>query len=133
VKQRVVRVLWVLLGWFFVGLGIVGVALPVMPTTPFLLLAAGCFAKGSPRLHNWLMSHPTYGPILTDWYDYRAIPRRARWLAVTMITISFTFTGVYVAPNNYARAGLVLTGVVVIWILYRFPSREEVRAQRDQL
>lgn len=76
---------WVYLGIGHAALGLAaaGVVLPLLPTTPFLLVAAWAFAKGSPRLERWLYEHPRFGPFLTDWRDRRAIPRRAKAAAVT--------------------------------------------------
>lgn len=76
------RSFWLLTGFLFLGLGLLGVVLPVLPTTPFLLLAAGCFAKSSPRLHGWLLSHPTFGPPIRNWQENGAISRQAKRLAV---------------------------------------------------
>ena len=76
------RGLYTTLGLFFVGLAALGVALPGLPTTPFLLLAAGCFAKSSPHLHRWLLASPLFGPIIHNWQEHRAIPRRARRLGL---------------------------------------------------
>ena len=71
------RTLWLAVGLFFLGIGFLGVALPVVPTTPFLLLAAGSFAKSSPRLHGWLLAHPLFGPPIRNWEDNGAISRPA--------------------------------------------------------
>jgi hypothetical protein len=76
------RGLWLALGGLFLGLGLLGVVLPVLPTTPFLLLAAGCFARSSPRLHRWLLGHPVLGPPIRDWEENGAISRKAKRLAV---------------------------------------------------
>lgn len=76
------RGLWLAAGGLFLGLGLLGVVLPVLPTTPFLLLAAGCFAKSSPRLHGWLLGHPLFGPPIRDWEENGAISRPAKRLAV---------------------------------------------------
>ncbi|MFC3086893.1 YbaN family protein [Tabrizicola soli] len=76
------RTLWLAVGLFFLGIGLLGVALPVVPTTPFLLLAAGSFAKSSPRLHGWLLTHPLFGPPIRNWEDNGAISRPAKRLAV---------------------------------------------------
>ena len=76
------RALWLALGGLFLGLGLLGVLLPVLPTTPFLLLAAGSFAKSSPRLHGWLLAHRTFGPPIRNWEENGAISRKAKRLAV---------------------------------------------------
>lgn len=87
-RSRVVRAVFFGFGCVFFGLGVVGVFLPVLPTTPFMILAASCFAKSSKRFHLWLMNHPTFGKLLQDWEQRRAIPRYAKYLAWTMMTLS---------------------------------------------
>ena len=61
------RTVWLILGFFFTGLAMIGVILPLLPTVPFLLLAAFCFARSSDRFHRWLVEHPTLGPPIRDW------------------------------------------------------------------
>ena len=75
------RLLWLALGWLSVGLGIAGAVLPILPTTPFMLLAAWCFARSSPRFHAWIVNHPTFGPPVRNWQGHGAISRRAKVLA----------------------------------------------------
>ena len=69
-------------------LGIIGIVLPVLPTTPFVLLAAACWARASPRFHSWLHRHPYFGSMVQNWEEKRAVPRRAKYLAYTMMTAS---------------------------------------------
>ena len=76
------RIFWLIFGLVSVALGIVGAFLPILPTTPFMLLAAFAFAKSSPRLHRWLVEHPTFGPPVRDWQSHGAISRRAKLMAV---------------------------------------------------
>lgn len=76
-----VRSLWALLGLFALALATVGIVTPVLPTAPFLLLAAYCFARSSERLHNWLLSHPILGPPIMDWNRSGAISRQAKAIA----------------------------------------------------
>ena len=75
------RILWLAAGLFFTALGIIGAFLPVMPTTVFLLVATACFARSSPRLHGWLVNHPTFGPPIQDWNRSGAISLRAKQLS----------------------------------------------------
>ena len=77
--------LWRLLAAISVGLGVIGAVLPVLPTVPFLLLAAWAASRGWPELETRLLAHPTYGPYITNWREQGAIPRRAKWLASAMM------------------------------------------------
>ncbi len=86
---RVGRTAWLLLGLLCVGLGIIGAILPLMPTTIFLILAAGCFARSSPRLEAWLLNHRQFGPTLVAWRAQGAIGARAKIMACTGIAIGF--------------------------------------------
>jgi len=72
---------WLLLGlaWLCIMLGMVGIVLPVMPTVPFLLVAAWAASRSSPRLHHWLHTHPRFGHLLRDWEDLGIVPRSAKW------------------------------------------------------
>ncbi|MFT3688193.1 YbaN family protein [Paenirhodobacter sp.] len=84
-----VRGVFLLLGLVFTLLGFVGVFLPVMPTTPFLLVAAACFARSSTRLEAWLLAQPHFGPLLRNWRDHGAIPRYAKWLSLGGSSLGF--------------------------------------------
>lgn len=80
------RFFWITLGLAALALGTAGLILPLLPTTPFMLLAAACFAKSSPRLHDWLISYRLFGPAIRDWRDYRAISPKAKRMALTAMT-----------------------------------------------
>ena len=87
-----IRILWLILGFLSTACGIAGVLLPLVPTTPFLLLAAFAFARSSPRLHNWLVTHPHLGPPITDWRAHGAINRRAKIVAVLVMAATLSLS-----------------------------------------
>lgn len=109
--SRLVRGAFLGLGLGFVALGAIGVVLPVLPTTPFLILAAACFARSSERLERRLLDHPTFGPPLRQWRERGAIPRRAKWLALGGTTLGF---GLFLASGSH---GWPLTGAVAAVML----------------
>lgn len=84
-----IRSFWAVLGTVSLFLGAVGIPLPLLPTVPFLLLSAFCFARSSPRVHEWLMQHPVFGPPIHDWQRSGAIGRRAKLLATVSIVVVF--------------------------------------------
>lgn len=81
-RITLVRAMFAMLGLFFTALGFIGVFLPVMPTTPFLIVAAACFARSSRRLEAWLLAQPHFGPLLRNWRERGAIPRFAKWMSL---------------------------------------------------
>ncbi|MBX3020080.1 MAG: YbaN family protein [Bdellovibrionales bacterium] len=74
------------IGWLSFALGILGIFLPLLPTTPFMILAAACFSKGSPRFHTWILNHPLFGPPILDWRRNRAIRPRYKIIAGIMMS-----------------------------------------------
>lgn len=86
------RPFWFALGCLAVVAGVIGITLPLLPTTPFLLLAAFCFARSSPRLHRWLLEHPRLGPPIADWRQHGAISRRLKIRAVLFMVAALALT-----------------------------------------
>jgi uncharacterized membrane protein YbaN (DUF454 family) len=83
------RVFYFCLGWVLVALGVLGAVTPLLPTTIFLIGAAGCFARSSPRLEAWLLDHPTFGKTLREWRAEGAISRPAKIMACAGMTFGF--------------------------------------------
>lgn len=102
VKNRVIRSCIFVLGTLSVVLGAIGVLLPVLPTTPFILLAAWCFLRSSRRAHNWIYRQPLFGKALRDWENARSIARSTKVLAISMIVLSLVIIWVKVC-NPWIR------------------------------
>lgn len=106
------RLALIVLGYFFLGLAILGVFLPILPTTPFLILSAGCFMRSSKRLHDKLLDNKYFGEYLKNWYENGSIPKKAKVVAVISMAITFG-SSIYVVPYMMARALLVLIALCV--------------------
>lgn len=117
------------LGWTCVGLGALGLFLPLLPTTPFLLLAAWCFDRSSPRLHGWLLRQPVLGPLLADWRAHGVIRPRAKWLSTVLL---LGFASVPVVRGSAPEWALLAMGLVVVSVLaflWSRPSRPRTEAK----
>ncbi|MFW3616378.1 YbaN family protein [Billgrantia antri] len=113
------RAIYLALAWVSFALGVVGVFVPLMPTTCFMLLAVWAASRGSPRFALWIREHPRFGPTVLAWEGERAIPRHAKWLAGTMLALSIVVLLVALSLvwlKLLLVAGLTLLGV---WIVTR--------------
>jgi len=113
------RTIWLFLGLLCVGLGLIGIIVPLLPTVPFMLLAAYCFARSSERLHNWLLSHPRFGPSITDWQDRGAIHPSAKRVATVSIILVFGISLIIAIPLKV----IIIQGVVLSTVLIFIWSR----------
>ena len=124
VRFAAMRWLWLAAGGIAFVLGIVGVFLPVVPTTPFLIVAAACFARSSPALERRLLDSALFGPTLRDWRDHRSVRRRTKLVALATMAVSFTATIVLFVETAWQRVALAAVGIAVAWWLWRLPSRD---------
>lgn len=113
-------------GFLAVGLGLLGAFLPLLPTTPFVLLASACFARSSPRLDEWLHEHEVLGPPLNAWENHRALPRRAKYTVIALLWVSLPVSA-YLVDAWLARGALVLVLLVGTVLLARVPTLEARR------
>lgn len=104
------RVFWFIFGLISLALGLIGVLLPLVPTIPFLLLAAFAFSQSSERLHDWLLNHPRLGPPIHDWRDHGVISKRAKILALGSILLS------WLIPFSLGVRPLILTIQAVVLV-----------------
>ena len=118
-----VRLFYLGLGWLSVALGVVGIILPILPTTPFLLVAVWAFSKSSPELAEKLRNHPKAGPYIRAWQDHGVIPPMGKALAVTMMSVmGIYFAGFSILPGWAALLVCVVLVAVGVYILSR-PSK----------
>ena len=116
-RNPAIRYALLTIGWLSVVLGVVGIFLPVLPTTPFLLLAAACFARSSERFYNWLVNHPRLGPWIRDYLDGNGIPLKGKVYAIGLMWISITVS-CFLVPLFWARTFMLTSAVcVTIYIL----------------
>ena len=109
-QSRMLRPLYLAAGVVLVGVGVAGYFLPVLPGTIWLILAAWCFARSSPRFEAWLLNHPKFGPPIAAWRENGAIPRKAKILAIGMMAVSFAILAVAHTPALW----LAITGAVLL-------------------
>jgi uncharacterized membrane protein YbaN (DUF454 family) len=118
------------LGYTSLVLGIIGIVLPLLPTTPFVILAAWCFARSNPALAKWLYEHPRFGTLLTTWRDQRAIPPRAKIYALLMLALSYVIS-VWLIRSPYVPFILaVIMGSVALYIVTR-PNPQEMAEDQE--
>ena len=118
------RLLYLATGWGSLVLGIIGVVLPLLPTTPFILLSAWCFSQSSTRFHNWLTAHKYFGPIIQDWQSDKGIPKKSRNRAIIFMWCGMGLS-IFLVGKFWATLSLICIGICVSIYLLRLPLRAE--------
>lgn len=125
------RLLWLGLGFFFVGLGFVGVVVPGMPSTIFFILAAYFFSRSSKRFLNWVLSLPKVGPAVRDYRAGLGMPLRAKRIVVSIIGLMVVLAALFAIPVMVGKLSVLALGAVGMWYVgFRVPTKEVVLAQR---
>lgn len=114
----------IVLGSLSLALGLLGIALPLLPTTPFLLLSATCYFHGSDRLYQWLMSHPTLGPYIRSFREDKAIPLRAKIISVTMVWVTLLYCIFFVVDPLWLKCLLFVLAIAISWHILSFATRK---------
>ena len=115
--------MYLIAGWVSVALGVIGIPTPLLPTTPFLLLAAFCFARGSQRWHDWLVNHRVLGAYIAAFRDQRGLTVKQKWRVAISIIISLLI-GFWFAPRIEGRVCIILIGAFWLSWLYRYPTAQ---------
>jgi uncharacterized membrane protein YbaN (DUF454 family) len=122
-RSRVVRCLFWLAGSVSLALGLVGVVLPGLPTTPFVLLAAACYAKASPRLHGWLLNHRFMGPMVRDWEQHRSLTRRTKTVAQVSMVAMVGLSAWGLRGQPIVLAIVLVAAAIGVLVVARIPTR----------
>lgn len=117
------RVLLFITGWLATGLGVLGVLLPLVPATPFLLLAAACFARSSPRSREWLLRARWLGPVLDDYLQHRVVSVRTKAFALLLLWPSVGWTATQVVPVPAVGGVMLVVALLVTVYLLRLPTQ----------
>ena len=126
VKSRVLRSLFLVLGFFFMGMAFVGVVVPLIPTVGPVLLAAFFFSKSSERFDHWLVNNRLFGGIVRDWRAGLGFTVRAKTIAIVAIIVTFTISVVFVIESTVVRVGLVLFASALVAYIARLPTKRNV-------
>ncbi|WP_154172173.1 YbaN family protein [Vibrio metoecus] len=129
-RSSLQRFLFSFIGMTSLCLGILGIFLPLLPTTPFILLASACFLRGSPRFHRWLNQHETFGPIIQNWQQHRAVSKAVKKRATVFILLSFTFS-IWMVSLLWLKVGLFIWLVLLITWFAHLPTHELVANQQE--
>lgn len=116
------RLLILTIGILSFTLGVIGIFLPILPTTPFILLAAACFARSSERFHQWILNHKYFGNTLKNWEGNKTITKRAKIISLTFLNISIAFSLYILAPNKYLMIFLLVTDIIMTLYLLSIPT-----------
>ena len=108
-----------ILGFIFLALGIIGIVLPLLPTTPFLLLSAFCFARSSEKLHDWLLHHPYFGPTIKDWREHGSISKRNKIYAMVVILLTILMSVIFEVQSAILIIQTAVLSIVSLFILTR--------------
>ena len=119
-----VRVVLLAVGTLALVLGVIGIFTPVLPTTPFILLAAACYARASTRFYRWLTAHRSFGPMILEWQRHRSIAYRTKLFAIASMAVTLGVSIVFFVEPPWLKAALGMFGAGLAAWLYRIPSRD---------
>ena len=123
-----VRVLLVIAGTACVVLGVIGIFTPLLPTTPFILLAAACYARASTRFYRWLLANRTFGPMIVEWRRHRSIPYRTKVISIVLMSVTMAVSTIFFVRPLWLQVVIAACGVGLAAWMYRIPSRARPRA-----
>ncbi|WP_434998623.1 YbaN family protein [Vibrio scophthalmi] len=119
-----------MIGGLSLCLGILGIFLPILPTTPFILLSSACFMRSSPRFHRWLSEHDTFGPIISNWHLHRAVSQKVKRRGALAMLASFSFS-IYIVPHDWLKIALLIMLLALLSWFIRLPVIEHLADKEE--
>jgi hypothetical protein len=119
------RILFIVAGTICLGLGALGIILPLLPTTPFLLLTAACYMRGSDRMYQWLLNNKWFGTYIRNYREGKGIPLRGKISALVLLWTTISFTAIFIISIGVIRVTLFLIAAIVSIYLIRLPTLEK--------
>jgi uncharacterized membrane protein YbaN (DUF454 family) len=129
-RSRLAKALYGLVGGIALALGIIGIFLPGLPTTPFVLLAAACFAKASPRVHQWMLQHQLIGPMLRNWEEHRSLTLRTKCVAIGSMSIMIAVSIWSFPGRPWIQLSLLVLAVIGAATVLRIPTRPQANCSQ---
>ncbi len=123
-KKLLQNHLLILFGWLFIVLGIIGILLPILPTTPFLIVALALFSKSSPRFHQMLLNNTWFGPTLKQWEENKTLSRKTKYKASFLIILVFAIS--VAIFHSKIEVQLLLIGIAIILLFFIWRIKEQV-------
>ena len=117
------KILLTIFGIIAIGLGVLGIFLPVLPTTPLLLLAAALFLRGNMKLYDWLLNHPKLGPYIRNFMEHKAIPLKIKVLSVSLVWITLLNCAIFIAEHWALRALFILLAIAITIHILSYKTR----------
>jgi uncharacterized membrane protein YbaN (DUF454 family) len=122
ISDKIKRIIYVFLGTLFLGMGLIGIVVPILPTTPFLLLSAACYVRGSKRIHNWMINHRVFGEYIRNYMEGKGISFRHKIFTLTFLWLAMIFSIFYMIEIFLVRILLVIVAIAVSVHIIRLPS-----------
>lgn len=119
------RILFIVAGTICLGLGALGIILPLLPTTPFLLLTAACYMRGSDRMYQWLLNNKWFGTYIRNYREGKGIPLRGKISALVLLWTTISFTAIFIISIGVIRVTLFIIATIVSIYLIRLPTLEK--------
>lgn len=121
--MKPIKFFYVVIGTISLILGVIGLVLPILPTTPFLLLSAWCYYRGSPRFHDWLINHPYLGPIVQEYSDGKGMRKESKLKAIALTWMAVLLTAVFILTSLQVRALIIGIACIGTFVILRLKTR----------